>query len=260
MMDINKILSNNVFVFEQYKNKTLNKLASDTIDDGTIQYKMNEHGYRSDSFNNKSKYNVLTLGCSWTMGIGVNDDKIWPNLVGNKFGKVFNYGMYGVSTSYIAKTLYKIVSSEFIPDMVLIMWPGFSRRDYIRENGSFKKVGGFRIANDNDLVWKNEDEDLLFIELRNDYQDLMTFWESYTFVETIANLHKIKIFHTIAGYYYDVFKELEMELKHTIKYDRFFDPIDCYKNDLKARDNHHPGELWHDNFSKQFYTYIKNKL
>ena len=25
-----------------------------------------------------------------------------------------------------------------------------------------------------------------FIQLRNDYQDLMIFWESYTFVETIA--------------------------------------------------------------------------
>jgi hypothetical protein len=260
MMDVNKILSNDVFVFEQYKNKTFNTLASDTIDDGTIQYKMNEHGYRSNSLYNTSEYNVITLGCSWTMGIGVDNNKIWPNLIGNKFGKVFNYGMYGVSTSFIAKTLYKIISTEFIPDMVLIMWPGFSRRDYIRENGSFKKVGGFRIANDNDLVWKNENEDLLFIELRNDYQDLMTFWEAYTFVETIAKLHNIKIFHTIAGYYYDVFKELEPQLKNTINYDTFFNPMDCYKNDLKGRDNHHPGEMWHENFSKQFYTYIKNKL
>lgn len=260
MQDFEKILSDNVFVFEQYKNKILPTLASDIIDDGTIKYNMNEHGYRSESLKNISNYNILTLGCSWTMGIGVNDDLIWPNLVGKKFGKVFNYGMYGVSTSFIAKTLYKIVTSEFIPNMVLIMWPGFSRRDYIKENGLFKKIGGFRMANDNDLVWKNEDEDLMFVQLRNDYQDLMTFWEAYKLVETIARLYDIKIFHTIAGYYYDVFKELQPELNMTINYDTFFDPIDCYKNDLKARDTHHPGIEWHDTFSKQFYTYIKNKL
>jgi hypothetical protein len=194
------------------------------------------------------------------MGLGVNNTDIWPNIIGKNFGKVFNYGMYGVSTSFIAKTLYKIVSSEFIPNMVLIMWPGFSRRDYIKENGSFKKIGGFRMANDNDLVWKNEDEDLMFVELRNDYQDLMIFWEAYKLVETIARLYDIKIFHTIAGYYYDVFKELQPELNMTIDYDRFFDPIDCYKNDLKGRDNHHPGIEWHHTFAKEFYTYIKNKL
>ena len=165
MQDFEKILSDNVFVFEQYKNKILPTLASDIIDDGTIKYNMNEHGYRSESLKNISNYNILTLGCSWTMGIGVNDDLIWPNLVGKKFGKVFNYGMYGVSTSFIAKTLYKIVTSEFIPNMVLIMWPGFSRRDYIKENGLFKKIGGFRMANDNDLIWKNEDEDLMFVQL-----------------------------------------------------------------------------------------------
>jgi hypothetical protein len=260
MKDFQQILSDDIFVFEQYKNKTLSTLASDINNDGTIQYVMNEHGYRSNSLKNISKYNVVTLGCSWTMGIGVKNELIWPNIVGEKFGKVFNYGMYGVSTSFIAKTLYKIVTSQFIPNMVLIMWPGFSRRDYIKEDGSFKKVGGFRMANDNDLVWKNEDEDTMFIQLRNDYQDLMVFWEAYKFVELIAKAHNIKIFHTIAGYYYDVFKELQPELNFTINYDSFFDPINCYKNDLKGRDNHHPGELWHNNFSKDFYTYIKNKL
>ena len=44
MQDFEKILSDNVFVFEQYKNKILPTLASDIIDDGTIKYNMNEHG------------------------------------------------------------------------------------------------------------------------------------------------------------------------------------------------------------------------
>jgi len=260
--DVDLILSNNIFVNKLYANRKLNTLATDTIDDGTIVYDMNEHGYRSNSLKDKSDYNILTLGCSWTMGVGVKNENIWTTQLGNKIGKgtLFNYGNYGVSTSFIAKTFHKFVSSQFTPDVVLIMWPGFSRRDYIKKDGSFKKVGGFRPAKLNEIVWKNDDEDTLFIQLRNDYQDLMIFWESYTFVETIAKLHNIKIYHTIAGYYYEVFKDLKPYLKSIINYDTFFEPIDCYKNDLMGRDLEHPGELWHKEFSNSFYEFLKDKI
>jgi hypothetical protein len=255
--NIENILSDNIFVLEKYKNKKLSTLATDSIDDGSILYTMNEHGYRSNSIKEKSNFNVLTLGCSWTMGIGVNNNDIWSTIIGNEFGKTFNYGMYGVSPSFVAKTFYKFVSSQFTPNLVLIMWPGFSRRDYVKEDGSFKKIGGFRTAHNKDIVWKNEEEDLLFLELRNDYQDLMIFWEAYKFVENVAKLYNIKIFHTVAGYYYDVFKELQPELNYTINYDTFFEPKNCYKNDKLARDNEHPGKNWHYNFSQEFLKFIK---
>jgi hypothetical protein len=140
------------------------------------------------------------------------------------------------------------------------MWPGLSRRDYLKEDGTFKKVGGFRVAKSNDIVWKNDDEDVLFIQLRNDYQDLMIFWEAYTFVETMAKLHNIKVYHTIAGYYYNVFKELKPHLNSTINYDTFFEPTDCYKNDLMGRDLEHPGENWHTQFANSFYEFVKDKI
>ena len=257
------ILSNNIFINVNYIDKELLTIASDIKDDGSISYKMNEHGYRSISLNNKSEFNILTLGCSWTMGVGVRNEMIWPNLVGESVSKnaaVFNYGMYGVSVSYVAKTFYKFVTSHFTPDLCLIMWPGFSRRDYLTENGMFKKIGGFRLAHEKDVIWKNDREDELFVELRNDYQDLMIFWEAYKLVEVISKLYGIKVIHTIAGYYYEIFKELETNLKHTIDYNTFFDPSDCYQSDFKARDNHHPSEKWHFNFSKKFSSFIMNKL
>jgi hypothetical protein len=262
MNDIDSLLSNNIFVNKPYINKKFNTLATDTIDDGSIVYKLNEHGYRSNSLKNKSDYNILTLGCSWTMGIGVKNESIWPTLLCNKIAKgtLFNYGNYGVSTSFIAKTFHKFVSSQFSPDVAFIMWPGFSRRDYIKDDGSFKKIGGFRHAHPKDIVWKNEDEDVLFIQLRNDYQDLMIFWEAYTLVETISKLYNIKVYHTIAGYYYDVFKQLKPHLKSTINYNTFFEPINCYKNDSMGRDCEHPGENWHNEFANSFYEFIKDKL
>lgn len=263
MNEYKNILSDDVFVFEEYKNKTLTTMVNDDVDDGTVIYHMNEHGYRSNSFVDAKKFNILTLGCSWTMGLGVKNEQIWPELMAKKIDKecsLFNYSMYGVSVSFVAKTLYKITKTQLIPDMVLIMWPGFSRRDYIKSNGVFRKIGGFRMPNDKDLVWKNEEEDLLFIELRNDYQDLMIFWEAYKFVESIAKSHNIQVYHTIAGYYYEIFKELLPLLENIVDRRRFFIPNNCYKNDMKARDKHHPGPEWHFKFSKEFSTFIKSAL
>ena len=64
-MSLENILSNNIITYPQYANRTLYTMASDNSN--TIKYEMNEHGYRSQSPTNHSDYNILTLGCSWTM-------------------------------------------------------------------------------------------------------------------------------------------------------------------------------------------------
>lgn len=268
LIDYQKILSDEIFVFNQYKNKVLSVMASDMNDDGTIQYKMNEHGYRSNSLKNIADFNILTLGCSWTMGIGVDTPKIWPNLLekkveakySNKSVKVFNYASYGVSTKFVAKNYYKILKSGVIPDITIIMWPGFSRRDYLKSDGTFKKIGGFRRANGKDDLWKNDEEDIKFLELRNDYQDLMEFWESYKFVEMSSRIYNTKVIHTIAGYYYEIFELNESKLKDLIDYSNFYRPNNCYKSDCGARDKRHPGEKWHLDFSEKIYSFIDNKI
>lgn len=86
MKSLNNILSNDIITYPQYANKTLSALASDNS--GLITYEMNEHGYRASKlFKTVPQYNVLTLGCSWTMGIGVDNDLIWPTLMGDKLGE-----------------------------------------------------------------------------------------------------------------------------------------------------------------------------
>ncbi len=40
-------LSNNIIIFPNYKNKVLREMATDTT--GLVEYRMNEHGYRSNS-------------------------------------------------------------------------------------------------------------------------------------------------------------------------------------------------------------------
>ena len=74
-------LSDNLITFPQYVNQNIDKMATDKS--GNINYKMNEHGFRSTSITESSHFNILTLGCSWTIGLGVEQDKI-AELISNK--------------------------------------------------------------------------------------------------------------------------------------------------------------------------------
>lgn len=49
-----------------------------------ISYKLNSHGFRCAEFTNDPC--VIALGCSYTFGIGLPVDKIWPSLVGMELG------------------------------------------------------------------------------------------------------------------------------------------------------------------------------
>ena len=249
-------LSNDIITFPSYKDKVLQEMATDTT--GLIEYRMNEHGYRSNSLTQSGGRKILTLGCSWTMGVGVDNDKIWPTLIGNSYHNsvVCNYGMYGTSCEFIAEQYYKILHSGYRPDVVLVLWPGFSRRDYITDKGNHKKICGWRRAYEPfDPVFENTDVDLAFLTLQNDYQDINQFWSSYKFLEETTPSN-VLLYHSIAGYYFDIFKQHFSIIEKFIDINRFFIPNDCYVNDMKAADGSHPGSDWHKNFTNNFLDFI----
>ena len=251
-------LSNKIITFPNYKDKVLYSLSTDNSN--KIEYRMNEHGYRSESLTTKGKLNILTLGCSWTMGVGVDNDKIWPSLIQKKYedSVVCNYGMYGTSTEFLAKQYCRIIESGYEPNIVLILWPGLSRRDYLDEEGRHIKLFGWRTAYHQDPVSKGRpDIDLAFVTLQNDYQDLNVFWSSYKFVQSITPKNT-KVFHSIAGYYYEIFDKHFESIKEFIDLDNFFIPSNCYQNDRGAVDGSHPSSDWHNKFSNQFYHFIRN--
>ena len=251
-------LSNKIITFPNYKDKVLYNLSTDNSN--KIEYRMNEHGYRSESLTKKGKLNILTLGCSWTMGVGVDNDKIWPSLIQKKYedSVVCNYGMYGTSTEFLAKQYCRIIESGYEPDIVLILWPGLSRRDYLDEEGRHIKLFGWRTAYHQDPVSKGRpDIDLAFVTLQNDYQDLNVFWSSYKFVKSVTPKNT-KVFHSIAGYYYEIFDKHFEYIKEFIDLDNFFIPSDCYENDKGAIDGSHPSGDWHKLFSDNFYNFIED--
>jgi len=64
---------------------------------GTITYKINSYGFRSEEFEIGSD-SIVALGCSYTHGTGLPIEATWPSLVGKHLGlKVYNLAWGGTS-------------------------------------------------------------------------------------------------------------------------------------------------------------------
>ena len=101
-------------------NKTFTTSGGDNT--GLCTYTYNELGFRGDSIK-KEGFKVMSIGCSNTEGVGVNDNQTWPaqfsKLIPN--GVNHNFGMGGRSNDYISRcllTYFDLVK----PDLVLIMY------------------------------------------------------------------------------------------------------------------------------------------
>lgn len=62
----------------------------------SIVYKFNSHGFRCAEFDNTPAY--LALGCSFTEGVGLRSEEIWPYILSEKLSQpVLNLGVGGSS-------------------------------------------------------------------------------------------------------------------------------------------------------------------
>ena len=85
-------------------NQTYNTSGSDNTNLCTYTY--NELGFRGDSIK-KEGFKVMSLGCSITEGVGVDDNETWPAQFCNHIenGVNFNFGTGGRSNDFICRCL-----------------------------------------------------------------------------------------------------------------------------------------------------------
>ena len=103
-------------------NMTVKWLDTDKPESATykkdIKYTFNEYGFRSDSFNDRGEINILTCGCSHTVGVGVDQHEAWPfvlkAMLEEKTGKkvvVWNLATSGASPDYVLRSVYKTLQT-----------------------------------------------------------------------------------------------------------------------------------------------------
>lgn len=101
---------------------------------GAITYKINKYGFRCCEFELGRK-SIVALGCSYTQGIGLPVETIWPELVGKELGlDVYNLSWGGTSADtcfMMAKFWLPILR----PSLVVMAAPPKNRFDVIRAFG-----------------------------------------------------------------------------------------------------------------------------
>jgi hypothetical protein len=99
-------------------------------------YNLNKEGFRSDSFQERKEINVASIGCSNTLGWGVEVSERFSTLfcidLAHKQQKTvadWNFGLGGKSNDYIARTVLTC-ENTLNPDIYLICFTGMGRREY----------------------------------------------------------------------------------------------------------------------------------
>jgi len=179
-----------------------------------ITYEFNGHGFRSDDFTEKSDINILTCGCSLTVGVGVDQHEIWPyrlkKLIEAETGKsvtVWNLATSGASGDYVARSLWK-VRSELQSDFVFVYWPPDTRLELL----------------------KNKHEQLL----------TQVFIEDANFPKLASNLS-----------YLTANKNKNQILAQLISIKKIAELSNVHIS-ATARDNMHPDPKWHTDVANQF--------
>jgi hypothetical protein len=242
--------SPNGFEISSYKNslkqrinQTYTMSGGDTS--GKCIYTYNELGFRGDSIK-KEGFKIMSLGCSITEGVGVNDNETWPAAFCKHIDKSvnMNFGAAGQSNDFIARCLisyYDLIK----PDLVLIMYTFPHRREIYTQNNFIESYLPTK-------VWSK----LLETKDDNEIQNSMDFLQNDN--EDVVNWYKN---HLLIKYFLESKKcnwlwngNFGIPLEYT-EFNRFSNNIINYYIDTAA-DDCHPGALSHDKYSINLYNYI----
>lgn len=161
------------------KGKRFQGSGSDNSNKNTYTY--NELGFRGNSFL-KDGFKIMSVGCSHTEGIGVNDNETWPYYLSTliKNSVDLNFGHSGRSNDYIARTILTFVD-KVNPNLVLIMYSYPSRREY------YKKDGGIEPFALNPWGYYKEHpegikEFQMYSELSNEEDDFINWYKNHQLI------------------------------------------------------------------------------
>lgn len=160
---------------------TYHSTDNQSFDDGSIEYKFNSLGYRTQEFDQFKPENFfLALGCSYTEGIGLRDDQIWCNQLAERLGiKCMNLGLGGtgieivhaITTQYVRSNLPK-------PKMVIVQHSELDRHT----SATLTHQGIHLDTSDNTISWRTRIQQ----EYHYDVCDITDMWRCSQLADAVT--------------------------------------------------------------------------
>jgi len=211
---------------------------------GLCSYSYNELGFRGDSIH-KEGFKVMSIGCSNTEGVGVNDSETWPSFFCDRIpnGVNMNFGSCGRSNDFISRCLlayYDLIK----PDLVLIMYTHPHRRDYYTIEGGVEPYipncqwGYFK---ETDLGVQTQRK---LVDLQNDNEDIVNWYKNHLIIKFFLESKKC---NWLWNGWFGVPETYEEFNRFDGDYDKFID---------KGTDKTHPGPLHNKEYSIKLFLQI----
>jgi hypothetical protein len=212
------------------------------------QYTYNELGFRGDS-PTKNGFKVMSIGCSLTEGIGVNDKETWPaQFCSHILNSVnLNFGCGGRSNDYISRCLMSYY--DYVkPDLVLIMYTFLNRREIYTDNNQIEPfmVGsswGYLEEQEGGITIQNN-----LTQIQNRNEDIINWYKNHLL---ITQFLKLKNCNYIWNGSLDVPTDINDEHRFDGDYNNFLD---------LGVDGGHSGPKHNKNYSKKLFDYIDNNF
>lgn len=228
----------------------VNKLytTSGSDNSGINTYTYNELGFRGDSAK-KQGFKVMSIGCSYTEGVGVNDNETWPylfcSLISNSVN--MNFGTGGRSSDYVVRCL--LTYFDFIkPDLVLIMYPHpFRREFYTKDNNiePFMPTASWGFMKETEEGRKIQEN---LTELQNENEDFINWYKNHLLI-------KLFLKDKNCNWLWNGFRSIPINYIEPNRFDgdygRFID---------LGTDGGHPGPLHNKTYAQNLYNYINLKF
>ena len=190
-------------------------------------YKFNSHGFRADEFTNEPS--VMFLGCSMTMGVGIELELTWAHLVAKELGlRNHNLGIGGGNNDG-AFRMFDYYHRLYKPEIVIHFSPPIQRLEFFDHRN--------KIIN---MMPRSEwyDSPMYRMWLSNDLNSEFNFKKNMFAIQHLCDQANIK---------YVCLPPMQMfPLEHGFEYD----PKEF------GRDLLHPGAGWHRNMFKRIMENI----
>ena len=123
--------------YQDYKNSTVAKIFGNeeiVNKELVVNYKFNEHGFRTKSWEDNKEECYVAFGCSNTLGVGTPEHLRWSNILEETLAKpIFNLGIGHGSADTVTR-LAKGWLHEIKPTKVFVLWPPQSRWEVATKN------------------------------------------------------------------------------------------------------------------------------
>lgn len=201
-----------------------------------IRYRFNARGYRCVEFDATAEIRVVSIGCSYVMGVGLPQGALFHERFAERLGSErgrtvvnWNLGLPGASNDYICRTLF-LALPVLKPHLVLVNFTHGGRREYVSVQGRLASYNpGVRPP---DRVGREIGRH--FDALCSPGDDALNLFRNYKALEGLLSRH-LWLFSATQS---DAFDALDLHIDRS-RYAGHLTRLDF------ARDHAHPGPLSH---------------